>query len=177
MDESMLAREKRVAVERYLDLRKRGHSRDTAAVLLSASTAFPLLTTAGRGGKSAVCVSNLDNWKRRLRGGHSLRRCWYHRSTISLPGGGTFWSAFFCLYMKPNRLSTMEAYRSAATLARPGEVPTLQQCKHVVTKRVDPVLKALCRGETLPGIQVDTEPPAETSHGRRNCSRKGGPDQ
>jgi hypothetical protein len=160
MDESILAQEKLIAIERYADLRQRGHSRDTAAAFLAASTAFPLLSTVGKHGRSALSAHNLDNWSRIARSGRSLLRNWTRGSRPCLPGGGSFWSAFFCLYLKPTRLSVSVAYRRAAKLARRGDSPTVTQCQRVIKKRVDPVLMALCRGEPLPAMESKPATPA-----------------
>ncbi len=154
MDESRLAQEKKLAVGRYIELRENGHNRESAAALLAASTGFPMLSTAGHAGRSLLSGHNLDNWLRSVRKGRSLRRNWRNGRAPFIPGGGTFWSAFFCLYLSPAKMSAKEAYRRATKLAKPSDVPSPSQCQRVVSRRLDPVLVALCRSDPLPAAEV-----------------------
>ena len=103
---------------------------------------FPLLRSAGKGGKSALIYNNFRNWRRAIseaiddETALELLCDGYTRGRQPLKGDQLFWQYFHAFYLNLNCLPLSVAYRMAVEKMRsaaPGAaLPTLSQARYDV---------------------------------------------
>ena len=101
---------------------------------------FPLLRSAGKGGKSALIYNNFRNWKRDIteavddESALDLLCDGYARGRKPLKGEQIFWKYFHAFYLNLNKLDLSAAYRMAVEKMRfegiEGVIPTINQARY-----------------------------------------------